>query len=122
MPCEVEIARLCVDGHMITPPQLKCDYMVLMKTKDKSEVVLVELKGKNYQHAIQQLTQTLENLSDALALFHSVHGRIVWRTKKAPKMAADPDMLKLRRKFLRRRGDLKVEKSPFEESSSIFLI
>ncbi|GAA0203602.1 hypothetical protein QU667_02460 [Selenomonas dianae] len=122
LPSELEIAKIHVDSHMITSPELKCDYMVIMKTKDTSEVVLVELKGKDYQHAIHQLNKTLDNLSDALTLFHSIHGRIVWRTKKAPKMDADPDILKLRRRFLQHRGDLKVEKSPFEESSSCFLI
>lgn len=121
MPNALEIAKIHVDKRMITSPELKCDYMIIMKTRDRTEVVLVELKGGDYLHAIKQLEHTLNHLSDALTIFHSVHGRIVWRTKRAPKMDADPDILKLRRMFRKRKGDLKMEGSPFRESSSNFL-
>lgn len=122
MPSEIKMGRIHVEEHMIVQPDQKCDYMVVMKMKDKAEVVLVELKNKNnYRHAIRQLEQTLENLSDELASYHSVHGRLVWRTKKAPKMNADPILLKLSRSFKKRNGDFKMEGSPFKESSNDFL-
>mgnify|MGYP000869835198 FL=1 len=121
LPSELEIAKIRVDDHMITLPELKCDYMVIMKTRDRTEVVLVELKGGNYSHAIKQLEHTLNHLSDALTIFDSVHGRIVWRTKRAPKMDADPNILALRRIFRKSKGDLKMVRSPFREASSNFL-
>ena len=104
-----------------TPEWVDSWINLYLSNRDK-DIIIRELKNKNnYRHAIRQLEKTLENLSDELASYHSVHGRLVWRTKKAPKMNADPILLKLSRSFKKRNGDFKMEGSPFKESSSDFL-
>lgn len=54
----LEINKVKVDGCYITSGN-KCDYLFEIINKNITEVFYVELKGKNIEHAIKQLTATV---------------------------------------------------------------
>ena len=52
-----------IDGCLITDHRKRCDYF--LRTREK--IWLVELKGKNVDHAIEQIVQTTHNLTEEIS-------------------------------------------------------
>ena len=59
------IARYHVDGGIIKNDSPKCDYLFLCHG-DNHKVIFVELKGKNVNHACDQLYESIDTLNKLL--------------------------------------------------------
>jgi hypothetical protein len=92
----------------------KCDYAFFLKDT-KKHVILVELKGKNVGHALEQINATLqlEPLRDVF-VNKIVYGRISCTSAAVPRIYSNME-LNLRRKLLRLGGNLKIQNTPFIE-------
>ena len=56
-----------IDGCLINNSDVKkCDLMFIVDNKTQEKIILVELKGKNYAKAIQQILQTASELKFSL--------------------------------------------------------
>lgn len=102
-----EIVKVHIDGGVITEPEAstvdKCDYAFVIRGKGGSpaleHAVLVELKGKNLDHACKQIEATLD-MPEWKELWKSVgtvHGRIVMSSVPRTKYSAS--YLKLKRRL-----------------------
>ncbi len=66
-----------IDGYVITDPnEKKCDYLIL--NDDKKDAYLIELKGTELLHALEQIEQTEKILGRDLSLYEKYY-RIVYR-------------------------------------------
>ncbi len=55
-----KVTTVTVDGCLITDNnKLKCDYLFEVESDKRQEVIFVELKGKNVDHAIDQIESTI---------------------------------------------------------------
>lgn len=67
-----------IDGDVIpsTSPGLRCDY--LLENETKSKVYLIELKGTDVSHAVDQIEATINRYREALKAY-TIMPRIVYR-------------------------------------------
>jgi hypothetical protein len=89
-----------IDGGLISDPkQSKCDYGLLTES---DHLYLIELKGADYSHALEQITNTINLLMPNVA---SVHARVVLSKVRTPniKVAGEKKLQKLLMKY---NGDL----------------
>lgn len=96
-----------VDGKIITSGS-KCDFLVLAESADKNGwvQVLVELKGSDIHHAIEQLEATLKTKRFSHSSISSYNARVVGRSY--PSSNSDPTRRKASIRFKRNYGcDLK---------------
>ena len=99
-----------IDGGVIVqdatflPETCKCDYMF---TNKERMVVLVELKGKDVSHALDQIDGTLDIFKQFFKSCSVVYGRAVVASA-TPRLAATPQFTKLWKKLKALNGDLKV--------------
>lgn len=116
-PNKAYIAVFNVDGGMIVnTDEKKCDYMMVVSDLNKAIVVLIELKGKDYKRAIQQINEMLGILNAPFKIFNKVYGRVIFRSKRTPNMKNIPQRMEVERKFKQLHGDFKMEKDILEES------
>ena len=92
---------------------LKCDYGIY--TED-NELYLVELKGSDYNHAINQLSSTINILLiQPQITVGRLHTRVVLSKKHTPDILTTPEM-KLRKLLKRFKGDFDKKSQVFEEN------
>lgn len=106
-----KILSIHVDGGVIivdknTPAGLnKCDYLFVIDTGNAPVAILIELKGCDINHAVDQIDSTLNILSDFLNTCSSVHGRIVF-SGGTPNIQNSPKFMNLQRRLKRMSGTL----------------
>ena len=111
------IAVFNVDGGMIVnADEKKCDYMFVVSDLNKAIVVLIELKGKDYKRAIQQINEMLGILNAPFKTFNKVYGRVIFRSKSTPDMKNIPQIMEVKRKLKQLHGDFIMRKGSLEES------
>lgn len=120
-----EVILLHIDGGVISNPEAsmanKCDYAILVRegtsrAEKKMTAFLVELKGKQVDHALKQLKATLHQ-TEFKPLWEScnrVFGRIVC-TSSVPRIRRTDAYIATAEEFLERGGNLKMEEGAFEE-------
>ncbi len=115
------ILSMQVDGGVVVPDKstpesiCKCDYLFVVKSQNNPVAVLIELKGKNIKHAIEQIENSLIILKDALQGCIRVHGRIVY-SGGTPKITNNPDFIRLQRKLKKMGGNLISSTNYYKES------
>lgn len=107
------IIKYRVDGGIITlKTELKCDYAVYV---EDDSMYLIELKGANYNHALEQVDATLDKLIIAPNIeTSSVNGRIVLTKGRVPgiKYSKEQSLVKKLKKL---NGTLESKTKLFEE-------
>lgn len=107
------VIKYRVDGGMITSKaESKCDCAVHVEGDD---IYLIELKGSNYNHALEQIDSTLDKLIIAPNVeTSSVNGRIVLTKGRVPgiKYSKEPSLIK---KLKGLNGSLQSKTRIFEE-------
>ena len=84
----------------------KCDYLYLIDTEEKPVGVLIELKGKHLNKAIEQISNTLRLFKPALSKCKKLHGRVVF-AGGTPDIHS-PQYMSLQRELKRSGGNLVV--------------
>lgn len=107
------VIKYRVDGGIIaSKTQLKCDSAVYV---EGDSVYLIELKGADYSHALEQIEATVDKLIFAPAIeTSSVNGRIVLTRGKVPGIRYSKETA-LEKKLKRLKGTLRSKTRLFEE-------
>lgn len=120
-----EVIKYFIDKDVITDPEAstvdKCDNVVLIKDASVSgnkggTAILVELKGKETRHALEQLFATL-NQQQLQSLWDSqrrVFGRIVCKSTP-PRIRNTDDFMSVKEAFFKRNGNIKIEEEKMVE-------
>lgn len=74
----VDIAHVC-KGLGIKDKEPRCDYLVFYKNEGKTILCLVELKGKNVDHAVDQIAHSYKHLSQLLKQRDVDMKHITWK-------------------------------------------
>lgn len=78
-----ENCLITIDGGLITASdQSKCDYLFVYC--EKKYAYFVELKGRNFEHAIEQITNTINSMQKHVQHFDLIHARIVLSKARNP--------------------------------------
>ncbi len=126
-----EYITYSIDGGII--PQntntTKCDFLLITQdTTDTHKGIFIELKGKNVEHALEQIDSTLRQLGSVItdyykqrSLNYRYYGRVIARkgVSQANCSARHKQLFENLKRRLKKEfhGDmLKIEKSGFEES------
>lgn len=74
---ECRVSQYRIDGNVIRSASARCDYLLM--NDDKADAYLIELKGSDIEHALEQLDKTARNLQKELAgytvKYRLVHSR-----------------------------------------------
>lgn len=98
-----------IDGGLLKDAtQLKCDYALL--TED-NHLYLVELKGSDYPHALEQIIHTIQVLEPEVNLLNA---RVVLSKVRVPGLRVTQEV-KLQNLLSRYHGDLKKKAVELEE-------
>lgn len=107
------VIKYRVDGGIIaSKAEPKCDYAVCV---EGDGIYLIELKGANYNHALEQIDATLDKLIITPKVETTfVHGRIVLTKGRVPgiKYSKEPSLVKKLKKL---NGSLDSKTRIFEE-------
>lgn len=92
-----EIVKYKIDGGLINDPnEIKCDYGFYTKG-DNNILFLVELKGSDYNHAIEQIINTIKLLvTEPKITVDKINARIVVSKARPPELRSSNEQ-KLRR-------------------------
>lgn len=94
-PAKKKVIKYRVDGGIIpSKAEPKCDYAVCV---EGDGIYLIELKGANYNHALEQIDATIDKLIITPKVeTTSVHGRIVLTRGRVPgiKYSKEPSLVK----------------------------
>lgn len=102
-----------VDGGIIQDNQkLKCDFAIY---SEKNNLYLIELKGSDYSHALDQIFATIEELVERPNIeVSSTNARIVLTKVSTPQIRSSKET-KLKSKLKKLNGDLHKASRIFEE-------
>lgn len=104
------VSQYKIDGEVIKHNSMKCDYLVL--NEDKREAYLIELKGSDISHAIDQLEATEKELRNELNIYY-VKYRIIC-SKAKTQATYDIKYKKFKNKH-KRQGEFFCKEIKFEE-------
>lgn len=104
------VSQYKIDGEVIKHGSMKCDYLVL--NEDKEEAYLIELKGSDISHAIDQLEATEKELRKELKSYY-VKYRII--CSKAKTLAIHDNKYKKFWNKHKRKGEFVCTGIKFEE-------
>lgn len=107
------VIKYRVDGGIITSmAESKCDYAVYV---EGDAIYLIELKGANYNHALEQIDATLDKLIKTPGIeTSSVNGRIVLTRGRVPGIKYSKEA-SLEKKLKKLNGSLDSKTRIFEE-------
>lgn len=113
------VARVHIDGGVIDSQDcMKCDYGLFINpiAENAGIAILVELKGKDTKHALNQLISTLQlspfkNLSE---VYSHIYGRIVC-TGNVPNIQSTDEFLDAKECFASMGGNVRMREYYFEE-------
>ena len=104
------VSQYKIDGEVIQNNSMKCDYLVL--NENKKEAYLIELKGSDISHAIDQLEATEKDLREELKSYY-VKYRII--CSKAKTQATHGIKHKKFKEKHKRKGEFVCTEIKFEE-------
>lgn len=105
--CRSRAVLYHMDGGVISDLTLKkCDYLISIAKTRGIIAILVELKGTDIWHAIEQINATLDAYKDFFVNCKCVYGRIV--PAQGPKIMADPKVMRLIKRLNKLNGNLKI--------------
>lgn len=109
-----------MDGGVINDnTTAKCDHLLVIGGQ-KLISVLVELKGNDVPHGIEQIEATLGEFPLFFKNCYRVHARII-ATQTVPNIMATQKVLKLKKKLKRMNGTLQIRTRLFKEKDNELL-
>ncbi len=102
---EKYVCTVKVDGCLITEGA-RCDYLII--NCDESVAYYVELKGKDFLYAIEQITRSIELLSDKINGC-KINARIVLTRVPAPDLKNYPKILRFEKLLRGYNGNLRKD-------------
>ena len=63
-PDSCHVSQYKIDGNVVSDSSIRCDYLVM--NEDRRNAYLIELKGSDIEHALDQLEVTAERLQKQL--------------------------------------------------------
>ena len=63
-PDSCHVSQYNIDGNVVSDSSIRCDYLVM--NEDRRNAYLIELKGSDIEHALDQLEVTAERLQKQL--------------------------------------------------------
>lgn len=115
----LEVAVYHVDGGIVInePDVAKCDYLYVVKDSIQPTVIMIELKGKDIHHALEQLNNSVRMFFRDFPR-HRIYARII--CKSVPRLYNDPSVKKCKDEFRKRfQGSLRIEENSFSEKYSL---
>lgn len=74
-----KVSQYKIDGDVICDSSIRCDFLVM--NDDKRDAYLIELKGSNIEHALDQLEATASRLQNELREYHVKYRVVCSRVK-----------------------------------------
>ena len=108
-----EVIKYCIDGGIISEHEIsKCDFGIF--TED-NQLYLIELKGGDYKHAIEQIDTTIQTLIENRNIkVDRIDARVVLSKVRNPNILTTKEK-KLKSKLSRYKGTLKKCTRKMEE-------
>ena len=107
---------IIVMDKTVPPETLKCDYLYAING-EQPEAILIELKGTDVAHSLDQMSETLDRFRPFFATMAHVYGRAVV-TSSVPNILANPRYAKLKNKLKVYNGNLKIKERQFLEKDT----
>ncbi len=108
-----QICKLKVDKGIIQDEDVnKCDYAFLIC--DSNSLILVELKGSDLLHAVEQIISTI-NIFGTNIRHNTVSARIVLSKVNVPNLQNNPKYLKLKKLIKSKNGNIRYQSRLLEE-------
>ena len=111
------VVKYRVDGGIVTSKEeSKCDYAVCVDNITSDTIYLIELKGCDYKHALDQISSTLDKLIISPGIADcSVNGRVVLSRGRNPKIrcSTEPPLIK---KLMLLKGNLASKTNKLQEN------
>lgn len=116
--CGARIRKYVVDGGIVFNEKgfSACDNMLVTYTGTEKKYVFVELKGTDFQHAIEQIHDTIKYFIEDLP-YGKVYVRIV-HTQGAPRIRNSGKMIALQGLVRRYGGNIKLQEHELDEKLS----
>ena len=109
-----KVCKIKIDGGYIDDTTVnKCDYGFLIC--DDNHILLVELKGVDFIHAIEQIYTTILLKRNEFNSF-KVSARIVLTKMNVPNIQNNPKFLKLKKVITQKDGDIKYKSRVLSEN------
>lgn len=113
------VTKFRIDGGIVKENEgissKKCDYMLIVIRNNACIAFLVELKGTDIYHALEQIGETIRLMNNHLRRFNNVNARIVCK-RGIPRINATPQYTRLSRELARRGGRVIIEEKTFRET------
>lgn len=107
-----------IDGGVVDDLSIsKCDYMLSIRKPSGIIARLIELKGVDVAHAMEQISSTLYQFDEYFSSCQNVSGRIV-ASQCVPNIMATPRAIKLKRELSKYHGDLVVTTMKMDEKDT----
>ena len=114
------IVLYLMDGGVINDnTTAKCDHLLVIGGQ-KLTSVLVELKGNDVPHGIEQINTTLQEFPSFFNNCYRVHARII-ATQTVPKIMATQKVVRLKKKLEQMNGTLLIKTRLFKEQDNELL-
>lgn len=94
----------------------KCDFMLVINGEEKT-AILVELKGVDVGHGLNQIIETINRYDSFLKTISHVYARLVVRSS-APQIKATPSYVNLTKLIYARNGNVKIFEMQIEEKDT----
>ena len=91
----------------------KCDFMLVINGEEKT-VILVELKGVDVKHGLNQIIETIKRYDPVLKTISHVYARLVVRSS-APQIKATPSYVNLTKLIHAKNGNVIIFEMQIEE-------
>lgn len=105
-----KVSQYRIDGNVIQGESIRCDYLVM--NDDKADAYLIELKGSDIEHALDQLEETSRRLQKELRSY-TVKYRIV--ASRARTQAINSSKYKKFRRKYAQKGEFICKEGEIEE-------
>ena len=73
------VSQYKIDGDVVCDTSIRCDFLVM--NDDKRDAYLIELKGSDIEHALDQLEATASRLQNELREYHVKYRVVCSRAK-----------------------------------------
>lgn len=109
-----------VDGGVIienddsTIGKSKCDYLFIVMDESAPKSILIELKGKDVNKALKQISATLNYYGRFFEKMDRTYGRIVC-SGSPPRIRNTPEYVELSKRLMRMKGNLKIGERVLED-------
>ncbi len=108
---EKNFLKLLVDDCLIKNHDIRCDYLFL--NCDDDIAYFLELKGRNINHAIEQLSNSIDLIKPQFNSFKSINSYIVLSKVNTPDVNSSK-MIKFRKKLQNLNGELVYKEKKLE--------